>query len=120
MSVELHLSDYFIESVFVGKDVAESLGYANASKAVSTHCKHLKRNDSTFPKWEDGKIYAVANDILKVLGYSEWNWRTTLSRKCRKEGVAKCNVIANAGVEVGERNISPAKYKDVQGKERPF
>ena len=40
MSVELHLSDYFIESAFVGKDV---LGYANASKAVSTHCKHVKK-----------------------------------------------------------------------------
>ena len=28
---------------FVGKDVAESLGYAKASKAVSTHCKHVKK-----------------------------------------------------------------------------
>lgn len=26
---------------FVGIDVAKSLGYSNASKAVSTHCKHL-------------------------------------------------------------------------------
>ena len=43
MSVELHLSDYFIESAFGGTDVAELLGYANASKAVSTHCKHVKK-----------------------------------------------------------------------------
>lgn len=28
---------------FVGKDVAENLGYSNASKAVSTHCKHIRK-----------------------------------------------------------------------------
>ena len=38
----------------------------------------------------DGKPYAVANDVLRVLGYAEGGWRTTLSRKCK--GVAKCNV----------------------------
>ena len=70
MSVELHLSDYFIESAFVGKDVAESLGYANASKAVSTHCKHVKkRNDSTFPKWEDGKNTNIIR-YIKCLNFN--------------------------------------------------
>ena len=38
----------------------------------------------------DDKILFKANDILRSLGYSENNWRTTLSRKCK--GVAKCNV----------------------------
>ncbi|MCD3328425.1 transporter, partial [Clostridium botulinum D/C] len=37
----------------------------------------------------NGKPYAVANDVLKSLGYSEGSWRTTLSRKCK--GVTKCN-----------------------------
>ena len=28
---------------FIGKDVAVALGYSNASKAVSTHCKHTRK-----------------------------------------------------------------------------
>lgn len=28
---------------FVGKDVASALGYSNSSKAVSTHCKHIRK-----------------------------------------------------------------------------
>ena len=28
---------------FIGKDVAVALGYSNASKAVSTHCKHIRK-----------------------------------------------------------------------------
>lgn len=28
---------------FVGKDVAKALGYSNPSKAVSTHCKHTRK-----------------------------------------------------------------------------
>lgn len=28
---------------FVGKDVAQALGYSNVSKAVSTHCKHIRK-----------------------------------------------------------------------------
>lgn len=39
---------------------------------------------------DNGKILFKANDILQALDYSEGNWRTTLSRKCRS--VAKCNV----------------------------
>lgn len=39
---------------------------------------------------EDGTVLFKANDILRSLGYSEGNWRTTLSRKCK--GVSKCNV----------------------------
>ena len=39
---------------------------------------------------EDGTVLFKANDILRSLGYSEGNWRSTLSRKCRC--VSKCNV----------------------------
>ena len=28
---------------FIGKDVADALGYSNSSKAVSTHCKHTRK-----------------------------------------------------------------------------
>ena len=28
---------------FIGKDVATALGYSNASKAVLTHCKHIRK-----------------------------------------------------------------------------
>ena len=28
---------------FVGRDVASALGYSNPSKAVSTHCKHIRK-----------------------------------------------------------------------------
>lgn len=38
----------------------------------------------------EGKPYVVANDVLKMLGYTEGSWRTTLSRKCKY--VTKCNV----------------------------
>lgn len=38
----------------------------------------------------DGKPYAVANDVLKMLGYAKRGWRTTLSRKCKY--VKKCNI----------------------------
>ena len=31
------------EPWFVGKDVASALGYVNASKAVSNHCKHIRK-----------------------------------------------------------------------------
>ena len=68
---------------------------------------------------KDGKIYAVANDILKALGYAEGNWRTTLSRKCRKEGVAKCNVLTNGGNQkvncIDEGNI----YRLITGSKLP-
>ena len=68
---------------------------------------------------KEGKIYAVANDILKALGYAEGNWRTTLSRKCRKEGVAKCNVLTNGGNQkvncIDEGNI----YRLITGSKLP-
>ncbi|OOV53120.1 hypothetical protein B1A67_00900 [Clostridium botulinum D/C] len=38
----------------------------------------------------NGKSYAVANDVLKSLGYSEGSWRTTLSRHCKS--VAKYDI----------------------------
>lgn len=41
------------------------------------------------------KPYAVANDVLKALGYAENGWRTTLNRRCK--GVTKCNVPTNGG-----------------------
>ena len=43
----------------------------------------------------EGKPYAVANDVLRALGYAEGSWRTTLSRKCK--GVTKCNVLTEGG-----------------------
>ena len=46
----------------------------------------------------DGKPYVVANDVLKVLGYAEGSWRTTLSRKCK--GVTKCNGLKVNGIEI--------------------
>lgn len=46
--------------------------------------------------------YAIANDILKALGYKEGNWRTTLKRKCRH--VAKCNGLKING---GNVNLIP-------------
>ena len=46
----------------------------------------------------DNKPYAVANDILKSLGYAEGSWRTTLARKCK--GVTKCNGLKINGTEV--------------------
>lgn len=38
----------------------------------------------------EGKPYAVANDVLKVLGYAEGGWRTTLKRMCK--GATKCYI----------------------------
>ena len=38
----------------------------------------------------DGVTLYRANDILRILGYSKYNWRTTISRNCRY--VALCNV----------------------------
>lgn len=39
----------------------------------------------------DGKPYAVANDVLKILGYAKRGWRTTLSRKCKYVKKCKCS-----------------------------
>lgn len=50
----------------------------------------------------DNTPYAIANDVLKVLGYKEGNWRTTLKRKCRH--VAKCNGLKING---GNVNLIP-------------
>ena len=40
---EIRVLEIKNEPWFVGKDVATVLGYANASKAVSTHCKHIRK-----------------------------------------------------------------------------
>lgn len=49
---------------------------------------------------ENGQIWFCANDVLKALEYSEGNWRTTISRKCKKDGVKKCNVTDKLGRKV--------------------
>ena len=43
----------------------------------------------------DGKPYVVANDVLKVLGYAEGSWSTTLKRKCK--GVTNCKGLEYRG-----------------------
>lgn len=43
----------------------------------------------------DNVPHAIANDVLKSLGYKEGNWRTTLKRKCKH--VAKCNGLTING-----------------------
>ncbi|WP_003378337.1 BRO family protein [Clostridium botulinum] len=64
----------------------------------------------------NGKSYAVANDVLKSLGYSEGSWRTTLSRKCK--GVTKCNGLKVNGIEV---NLIPEGdiYRLITGSHLP-
>ncbi|WP_045517771.1 BRO-N domain-containing protein [Clostridium sporogenes] len=64
----------------------------------------------------NNKPYAVANDVLKALGYAEGNWRTTLSRKCK--GVTKCNGLKVNGVEV---NLIPEGdiYRLITGSHLP-
>lgn len=51
----------------------------------------------------DEKQYAVANDILRALGYSENGWRTTISRNCKH--VTKCSEMKINGSEV---NLIPS------------
>ena len=43
----------------------------------------------------EGKIYAVASDVLKCLGYAESGWSTTLKRKC--VNLTKCKVENTRG-----------------------
>ncbi|EKS4345824.1 phage antirepressor KilAC domain-containing protein [Clostridium botulinum] len=64
----------------------------------------------------NNKPYAVANDVLKALGYAEGSWRTTLSRKCK--GVTKCNGLKINGIEV---NLIPEGdiYRLITGSHLP-
>ena len=56
----------------------------------------------------DGKPYAVANDVLKMLGYEEGGWRTTLKRKCK--GVIKCYIPhPQSKTKTMEVNIIPER-----------
>jgi BRO family, N-terminal domain. len=48
----------------------------------------------------EGKPYALANDVLRTLGYKKGNWSTTLSRKCNPKGVAKCSILTNGGSQM--------------------
>ena len=40
---EIRVLEIENEPWFVGKDVADALGYSNSSKAVSMHCKHIRK-----------------------------------------------------------------------------
>ena len=65
---------------------------------------------------ENGQIWFCANDVLKALEYSEGNWRTTIARKCKKDGVAKCNVTDKLGRKVDMNFVNePNMYKLVFG-----
>ena len=70
------------EPWFVGKDVAEALGYSNASKAVSVHVSEEDRILKTLEadaKWECGKnadctyqrIRSLCFNLRKQTGISE-------------------------------------------------
>ena len=47
---------------FVGKDVAENLGYSNASKAVSTHCKHIRKE--MIAHSQNGKVVKTQTSLI--------------------------------------------------------
>lgn len=64
----------------------------------------------------DGKEYAVANDVLKALGYAEGGWRTTLSRKCKH--VTKSNGYKINGSEVNFINEGDI-YRLIVGSKLP-
>lgn len=40
---EIRVLEIENEPWFVGKDIADALGYSNSSKAVSMHCKHIRK-----------------------------------------------------------------------------
>ena len=52
------------EPWFVGKDVAEALGYNNTSKAIITHV-------TEFPKWEDGRKDLYYQRIRSLLSHPQ-------------------------------------------------
>ncbi len=44
---------------------------------------------------ENGKVWACGSDVAKILGYS--NTRDALSKHCKKEGVAFCDILTDGG-----------------------
>ncbi len=50
------------EPWFVGKDIATVLGYANASKAVSTHCKHIRKE--MIAHSQNGKMVKTQTSLI--------------------------------------------------------
>ncbi len=58
-------------------------------------------------------------DLINKFRSEEGNRKELKHKDFMKSIRKEIESLANAGIEVGERNISPAKYEDVQGKERP-
>lgn len=50
------------EPWFVGKDIAQVLGYVNASKAVSTHCKHIRKE--MIAHSQNGKMVKTQTSLI--------------------------------------------------------
>lgn len=49
---------------FVGKDIAEALGYSNASKAVSTHCKHIVKAMIDIAHSQNGNVGKTETSLI--------------------------------------------------------
>ena len=47
---------------FIGKDVADALGYSNSSKAVSTHCKHIRKE--MIPHSQNGNMLKTQTSLI--------------------------------------------------------
>ena len=47
---------------FIGKDVADALGYSNSSKAVSTHCKHIRKE--MIPHSQNGNMVKTQTSLI--------------------------------------------------------
>lgn len=50
------------EPWFVGKDIATVLGYANASKAISAHCKHIRKE--MIAHSQNGKMVKTQTSLI--------------------------------------------------------
>ena len=50
-------------SWFVGIDAAKALGYSNPSKAVSTHCKHI-RKEIIETRSQNGKVVKTQTSLI--------------------------------------------------------
>lgn len=48
---------------FVGIDIAKALGYANTSKAVSTHCKHI-RKEMLLAHAQNGNVVKTQTSLI--------------------------------------------------------
>ena len=71
---ELRTVEISGEPWFVGKDVAEALGYSNTSKAIITHVADedkIIKSVTEFPKWEDGRKNLYYQRIRSLLSDSQ-------------------------------------------------